>query len=378
MPESATRDVDVSGDVPVARGMPPLELDGRATSYFEFWPTWLMYSPVVLLWLGLALRYRSLSLPLIANPALPLAGMVGVPKSSIFEMAGEEARRWILPWWVYRVASADSVQELEQVQNGLQSAGLEFPLVGKPEIGCRGAGVKLLQDSGDLAIYLQRFPAGAAIQFQRLSRWQAEAGIFYVRDPYTGKGSVPSLTLKYTPYVLGDGVRTLRDLVRADPRAGALLHLYEERHQDQWHRVIPEGQAYRLVFSASHCRGAVFRDAQHLITTDLAEALDRIFADIPEFYYGRLDVKFRDIDSLRRGEDFEIIEINGASSESINIWDREATLGSAMATLLKQYRTLFKLGASNRARGHRPPGLLSLLGAWQKEKRLVASYPAND
>ena len=65
-----------------------------------------MYLPVVILWLLLALRYRSLSLPLLANPGIPLSGMVGVPKSAVFDLAGEEARKWILPWLEYQVSEA--------------------------------------------------------------------------------------------------------------------------------------------------------------------------------------------------------------------------------------------------------------------------------
>ena len=72
-------------------------------------------------------------------------------------------------------------------------------------------------------------------------------------------------------------------------------------------------------------------------------------------HYVRLDVKFRDVDSLRTGSDFEIIEINGASSESIHIWDRNASLRESVRALLQQYLTLFKLRASRHRFGHRPP-----------------------
>jgi len=108
--------------------------------------------------------------------------------------------------------------------------------------------------------------------------------------------------------------------------------------------VIARGKPHRLVFSASHSKGAVFRNAPDLISQPLIEALDAIFADIQGMHYGRLDVKFRDVDSLQAGSDFEIIVINGASSESIHIWDRDASLWEAVRALLQQYLTLFKLG----------------------------------
>ena len=47
--------------------MPALDNSGRTTSFFEFWPILLMYLPVAIQWLLLAARYRSLSLPSIAD-----------------------------------------------------------------------------------------------------------------------------------------------------------------------------------------------------------------------------------------------------------------------------------------------------------------------
>ncbi|MBL4820337.1 MAG: D-alanine--D-alanine ligase [Gammaproteobacteria bacterium] len=358
--------------------MPALEVSGKTTSYFEFWPTWLMYSPVVIQWLFLSLRYRSLTLPLIANPVIPLSGMVGVPKTDLFKAAGEYANSWILPWLEYQVTNESVTDQKQAVLKLLHEVSLPLPLVGKPDIGCRGAGVKLLHTAHDLEAYITRFPVNATIQFQKLADWEAEAGVFYVRAPGQQQGKITSLTLKYMPYVVGDGQSTLGQLIAADPRAGELQHLYKERHAASWSTVIPQGRPYRLVFSASHCRGAVFRDGGTYITDELSQKLDRIFDDIPGFHYGRLDIKFRDIESLMRGEAFAIIEINGASSESIHIWDRDTGLADAIKTLLAQYRTLFSLGDANRRLGFHPPGLRALWDAWRYEIKLVKSYPGSD
>lgn len=330
------------------------------------------------MWVLLAIRYRSFSLPLIASPAVHLSGMVGVAKSAVFDAAGKEARNWILPWCVYEVSAAENPEQTKLVRSMLAANDLDLPVVGKPNIGCRGAGVKLLKNEQELAAYINNFPAGGSIQFQKLSQWDAEVGVFYVRYPSRAEGEVTSLTLKYTPYVVGDGSSTLGELVASDPRAGELQHLYSERHREQWEKIIAKGEPYRLVFSASHCRGAVFRDGSDLISTRLSQSLDSIFEDIPDYFYGRLDIKFRDIESLKNGENFEIIEINGASSESINIWDRDARLGAAIKTLLQQYHTLFKLGDENRKRGFKTPGLMELYRAWRYENNLVKQYPSND
>jgi len=101
-------------------------------------------------------------------------------------------------------------------------------------------------------------------------------------------------------------------------------------------------------------------------------------SSFPEFYYGRLDIKFSSIERLMQGEDLAVIEVNGASSEALHIWDKETKLSKAWPALFEQYRILFKIGDMNRARGYEPPGVLSLWKAWRKEQSLTNLYPSTD
>ena len=39
------------------------EKRGRPLSFFEFWPDWAFYTPVVMHWLMLGIRYGDFSLP---------------------------------------------------------------------------------------------------------------------------------------------------------------------------------------------------------------------------------------------------------------------------------------------------------------------------
>lgn len=365
-------------EVQVAAGMPPISHGQRPLSYFEFWPLWLMYLPVVLQWLALALRYRSLTLPLIANPSLPLSGMVGLGKHEIFRQATGSCAASILPWVLYDVDERPARVQAAQLVEMAGARGIAFPFVCKPDIGCRGSGVRLVQTGADLEACLAAYPAGARLLAQRLATWEPEAGIFYIRRPGDSTGRIVSLALKYSPYVVGDGSHTLRELIARDRRAGRVTHLYRERFRDRLDEVPAAGERIRLVFSISHCRGAIFRNGAEHITPDLSARIDALMRDIPEFYYGRLDVKFRDTGSLMLGRSLEIVEINAASSESLHIWDRNAGLREAVSALASQYRALFEIGAMNRGRGMRPPGLGELLRRWRIERRLVRQYPATD
>ncbi|ENM1933593.1 D-alanine--D-alanine ligase [Vibrio cholerae] len=364
----------------VNAGMPLLveAANERAISPFEFLPSWFCYAPVVVQSVLLGLYYRDLRLPLVANPTIYLSGMVGESKHDILSLAGDQARRWISPFITCTVNDLPLTEQVKAIEQRLHDADLRFPLVAKPDLGCRGVGVKLIQSQEQLSEYLRRFPVQARFLLQQKAPYSAEAGIFYVRFPGDAQGQIISMTLKYAPSVMGDGVRTLRELIHACPRSGQLAHLYLPRHPDKLDWVVPDKQEFQLAFAGSHSRGSIFRNGNRYITPALVEKLDAIFDDFPGFHYGRLDVKFSHIDALMRGDAFTILEVNGASSEATHIWDRETRLGEIFTTLLKQYRILYAIGAEQKKRGHKPPNLRALLRAWRKEKQLIQHYPETD
>ncbi|MEN1727227.1 MAG: D-alanine--D-alanine ligase [Pseudomonadota bacterium] len=348
------------------------------TSFFEFWPSWLMYLPVGVQWLLLAVRYRSMTVPFLANPELTLSGMVGVAKSELMSQATGAAQSAILPWVRYAMDDRPHDVQLDDCLALAEAKGISLPFVCKPDIGCRGAGLKYIADAQDLAAAMAHYPVGAAFLLQRLASHEPEVGIFYVRDPASGAYAIESLTYKYLPSVTGDGQQTLGELIEADERAGALKHLYFERFEARWNSVPAAGEAIALVFSASHSKGAIFHDVRHLITPALTETVHGMMQALPAFNYGRLDVKFPDLARLQRGEGLEVIEINGASAESLHIWDKDASFGEALRALLWQYRTLFRIGAHYRRKGHRPPSIGTLLRHWKLERELTRHYPLTD
>jgi hypothetical protein len=96
---------------------------------------------------------------------------------------------------------------------------------------------------------------------------------------------------------------------------------------------------------------------------------------MPDFYFGRFDVRFGSIGELQQGRGFTIIEVNGAGSEATHIWDRNTRLRDAYKGLFLQIRLAFEIGAVNRRRGLKPMSGLALLGRYLSERRLMATYP---
>ncbi len=351
---------------------PPAEV--AAISPLEFLPGWIVYGPVIAQWLALGLWHRDLSLPTAANPRISTGGLCGERKSSILALAGPMARPWIAPWTLLQTGAHD----VSRATGALRAAGLSLPLVMKPDIGCNGTGVRLVRDVAALAEALAEFPRGVWLMLQALVDLPGEAGIFYVRYPDAASGQITSLTLKTPPTVLGDGVSSLRALIAADARHKRLQGLYGARLGARLDEVPAEGVRVPLVFAGNHCKGSIFANGAAEITPALTARIESIARDMPDFHFGRFDVRFGSLAGLRRGEDFSIIEINGVGSEATHIWDPTTRLGAIWADQLRHYGAAWAIGATMRRRGARPSGLRAMYRDWMVQRRLMRRYPVND
>ena len=369
------------------QGMPPLDESGAPLSFFEFWPMWAFYPPVFIYVLWLMVRYRGILLPTVANPSFPGGGFVGESKAEILQLVMRNTPQWVAPFVVVdRPIDSDGGMQTEasleaevmQALARLKDAGIELPVVAKPDLGCRGAGVQLVRSVDKLRSYLAGFPRGARLLLQAYVPFEGEAGVFYCRQPGETRGRIISITLKYFPHVHGDGKRTLRQLILDDPRAGRVAHLYLGRHKARLDEVPGAEEAVRLAFAGSHSRGAIFRNGNALVTAQMEAAFDTIAHRIGEFHFGRFDIRFADFARVQAGEDFTIVEANGAGAESTHIWDRRTTLVAAWADLMRQYRLLFQIGRANRDRGFKPLSWAEFRRWHRREKELTPLYPATD
>lgn len=346
----------------------------RSISSFEFWPGWLFYTPVVLLWIVLGLRYRSFSLPTAANPRVETGGLCGERKSTVLDQAGPLAGAWIARYVVFVTGHDDLNRAL--AQTGMKD--LSLPLVVKPNIGCNGTGVRLVETVEALAEALEAFPREIELVLQELVPFDGEAGIFYIREPGASSGRITSLTLKQAPILTGDGRSSIRELILQDERSSQIPDIYMPRLVGRLDQVLRAGERFRLVFAGNHCKGSIFSDGSNEITRALTAQVDAIMQDIPDFHFGRLDVRFESRAALRGGVGFRIIEINGVGSEATHIWDSKTSLRIAYRDQFEHYRTAFAIGAEMRRQGAKPTSLTDLLALWRLQRRLMASYPLND
>jgi hypothetical protein len=137
---------------------------------------------------------------------------------------------------------------------------------------------------------------------------------------------------------------------------------------DDLDQVPQDGELIRLSFIGSLRVGGLYRNASHLITPELSGRFDSIARSMPEFYFGRFDVRFESIDLLKKGEGFSIIEINGAGAEAIQAWDPHVSLFRLYGEFFKHTGCLFKIGDLNRSRGYKSNDFKGILKAVQASK----------
>jgi hypothetical protein len=341
----------------------------------ESLPKWLICIPLVLQWSWLALRYRSVSLPTAANPRITAGGLVGEGKLEYFDTMGATARAATARHVGVLDARRRSVAELEAV---LAAAGLAFPLVAKPDLGLCGYGVCKLDSMAALRDYAELYPDGETIVLQEYLDDAGEAGIFYARDPATGEGRLIGLALRYYPRVVGDGVSTLEQLIGKDGRAARVLSSPAHACGLDLRAVPAAGREVRLSTIGSTRVGGLYRDGAALISAELSAAIDAIARDMPEFHFGRFDVRFRSARELSAGLGFTIMEVNGAGAEAIQAWDPDVKLVDGFRMIFAKQRLLFAIGAANRRRGARPIGTLALVRLNWRQNGLIDRYPSSN
>ena len=238
---------------------------------------------------------------------------------------------------------------LEEVLKTIQISGIQYPLIAKPDIGLRGSAVKKIHNSEELKLYNQK--ANFDYLVQDLIPFEKEVGIFYVRYPNEKTGKITGIVSKEFLIVTGDGVSTIEELIKRNPRYELQLKTLKLEYGDQLSNVLPKGEKLNLVPYGNHARGAKFLDGSQGISQKLTETINEMCLQIPGFYFGRLDVLYNSWKELERGENFSIVELNGAASEPTHIYDPKHSLFFAWRELAKHITFMYEISVLNHNNG---------------------------
>ena len=277
---------------------------------WEHWPTYTYYVPLLPFFFMRFLKEGHPNHYLAANPGIPYSGNGTESKFNTLRLVSEEYRPKSLLL---------KPEKLTNPEKELNRIGLNFPLIAKPDRGFRGYLVKKMDSAEALSRYLEQVTTDVLVQ--EFISYPKEVGIFYHRYPGQEKGQVTSVTIKEFLKVIGDGTKTIRELIQQDSRAYLYEELFTRIHREQINRILATGEELVLSVIGNHSKGTRFVNGNHLIDEKLNAFMDRICKPMKGFYYGRLDIKYENHERLLRGEAFKVIEVNGIISEPTHIYD---------------------------------------------------------
>ncbi|WP_339924898.1 hypothetical protein [uncultured Cyclobacterium sp.] len=325
-------------------------------THWEYWPTWLVYLPVVFYYFLLSLRARSFFFFTLANPDMEMGGLYNCSKYRQLSKLPDALK----PKTIFLQTGSS----LESASKALILHGINYPIIAKPDRGERGTAVKVIGCTEQLENYLQE--SQSDVLLQEFIQSPFEAGVFYYRLPSESSGQIPSIVLKDFLTVIGDGKSNLKDLVNEIPR-GRLVstELFKDGRLNP-EEVLVLGKEKLLEPIGNHNRGTKFLDGTHFSNAELVQVFDKISHQLGSFFYGRVDLKAPSLEDFIQGKGIKILEINGVNAEPAHIYDPNAKLFDGIVTLLKHWGIIYQISRENK---HLAPSNLSIKEAWDHYNR---------
>jgi hypothetical protein len=312
---------------------------------WEYWPSYMFYLPNLPYAFYLAIKARNATFYSAVNPAIKNSGNGTESKFKTIELIPNPYKP--------KTLLVSKKRNFQNIIKQLHQQGIDYPIIVKPDIGFRGMLVEKIYSDHALKAYLEAYPI--ALIIQEFIDLPQECGIFYHRLPGEIKGKITSLTLKSFLSVKGDGVSSLGNLIKYDARARHYIDKLATDHKDQWHLIPKKEETVWLSAIGNHSRGTQFINGNHLIDSELTTMLDTLSSKIKAWYYGRIDVKYKDFESLKQGKDFYILEINGTISEPTHMYDPyHTTYFKALKTIRQHWKIMFSIAKRNIQNGIKP------------------------
>jgi len=309
----------------------------RKITNWEAWPFKLIYAPITPVWLWYIIKSGAIWFFTPSNPKLTFGGMEGEPKKEMYDLLPDElypSTFNVLP-----------KEDMAVIKTKLQQRKIEYPLIVKPEVGGQGILFRKIDTEEEFLHYHSLMPFEYIVQ--NLIHYPMEVSVFYIRHPKDAKGMVTGFLHKIPLQVTGDGKHTLVELVMQHPKGNKRIGELHSKHKERWEEVLPAGEKYMLSYAANHNRGAHFVDLKEHIDEKLVNLLDKISLRIDDFFYGRYDIMCSNVEDLKNGKNFSILEYNGCGAEPNHFYDTGYTLFGAYREILKHWKALYQISKYN-------------------------------
>jgi hypothetical protein len=305
---------------------------------WEYWNSNIINAPIFFYWLYLSVRAKSLFFFNASNPLIENGGFVLEKKSDIYKQ--------MPPAFYPKTLLVNKGENRQSIKECIIAFNFNFPVIVKPDIGGKGRGVKKINSIDEAVAYI--LYADFPMLVQELVPYKYEVGIFYYRYPWQAKGQITGIVGKEFISVIGDGVSNVETLLCKNPRFLLQIDALKKMPEVNLEEILPIGVEKVLVAFGNHARGSKFVDLTHKVNKTLDITIDAICKQIPEFYFGRLDVMYNNWEDLETGKDFSIIELNGSGSEPTHIYDGEKhSIFFAWKEIAKHQKIMWQIAMYN-------------------------------
>jgi len=316
----------------------------RLIHYITHWEVWHWFAKYIFIgpaWLWYCFRSRSFWFFTPANPTITFGGLVGEAKTEIYKQ---------LPLGTYpRTELVTPDRSVGYVEALVSKQAFKFPLIAKPDIGQMGLMFRKIESEEHLRQYHRAMPAPYVLQ--EYVDYPLEVSVFYYRIPGEVSGHITAFVQKECMQVMGDGVKTLRQLIDAHPRARFRRKELYGKHESKLRVIIPAGDTYILSHALNLSRGGRLINLEKEIDDKLLKVFDDLGRHASNFFYGRYDIKCQSIADLKAGRNFTILEYNGAGAEPHHVYSGNFSFFEACAVLVRHWDILFRISQENRKRG---------------------------
>ena len=311
---------------------------------WEAWPFKLLYAPITPVWLWYIIKSNAVWFFTSSNPKLTFGGMEGEPKKEMYDLLPQE----LYPTTFNVLPNEDFTAVLQR----LAKTDIPYPLIVKPEVGGQGVLFRKIDTEEEFSAYHKKVPVEYIVQ--KMVHYPMEVSVFYIRHPKESNGRVTGFLHKIPLHITGDGKHTVEELILQHPKGNKRLGELHSKHKEKWHDVLPAGEKYMLSYAANHNRGAHFVDLKEHIDEKLVSLFDSISIRVNDFFYGRYDIMCSNVEDLKNGKNFTILEYNGCGAEPNHFYDTGYTLLSAYKEILMHWKALYQISEYNRQQGVAP------------------------
>jgi len=315
----------------------------RALFYISHWENWHWFVKYILIapaWFWNCLKARSFWFFTPSNPAITFGGFIGETKKEIYNQLPPST----YPRSIY-ISPSTSFPEVESL---VRENHFTFPFAVKPDVGMMGLMFRKIESVEHLHQYHTAMPADYIIQ--DLVTYPVEVSVFYYRYPHENKGHITGFLKKEPMQVIGDGERTLRELILNYPRAQFRLRELFSKHESKLGVIIPAGEHFYLSFALNLSRGGRLINLEHEKDERLLTLFDAL-SHYSNFYYGRYDIKCASIEDLKCGRNFSVLEYNGCGAEPHHVYGNGNNLFKACKILVDHWNILYTISIQNHQPG---------------------------